>query len=95
MIGAPGLIDRLINRYHHLLAYRICDYLGMKKDKVLVHWACTKVLIYLIRNKFIFIKVKSSIPDNDIIEMIVSKLANIPGISYAEVASTGIILLIF
>lgn len=37
------LIDRLINRHEHLIAYRICEYLQMKPSKVLEHWACAKL----------------------------------------------------
>eukprot|EP01036_Dinobryon_divergens_P023470 gene23470-31820_t len=28
---------------HHFLALRICDSLSLKKERVLVHWACEKV----------------------------------------------------
>ncbi len=42
-IGPHVLIDRLVNRHQHLLAWRICEYLKLKSDKVLVHWACSKV----------------------------------------------------
>ena len=69
------LIDRLINRHQHLLALRICEYLQMKTDKVLVHWACTKV--------------KSKEDDITICNAISTKLKCLPGISYAEIASTA------
>jgi len=37
------LVDRLVNRRQHLLALRIAEYLKMKVDRILVHWACEKV----------------------------------------------------
>jgi len=37
------LIDRLVNRNEHLLAYKLCKFLNIKEDGVLVHWACEKV----------------------------------------------------
>ena len=37
------LVDRLIARHHHLLAYRISTYVDLPHDRVLVHWACAKV----------------------------------------------------
>lgn len=39
------LVNRLINRHHHLIALRIAEYLGMKTDRILVHWACEKVRV--------------------------------------------------
>jgi hypothetical protein len=77
-LGPLGLIDRLINRHQHLLAIRLCEYLKIKSDKVLVHWACAKVMA---RNNIE--------TDSSLSETIVAKLADIPGISYAEIASTA------
>jgi hypothetical protein len=37
------LVNRLIVRNHHFLASKICTYLKIKKDTVLVHWAREKV----------------------------------------------------
>ncbi|CAG8511137.1 12226_t:CDS:10 [Acaulospora morrowiae] len=70
------LIDRLINRHHHLLALRICEYLKMRIDRVLIHWACAKIK-------------KSKDDDETICRMIVDKLSNKPGLSYAEIARTA------
>lgn len=38
-----GLIARLLQRKHHYLASRICDYLSIPSDHVYVHWACLKL----------------------------------------------------
>ncbi|CAG8453383.1 779_t:CDS:10 [Ambispora leptoticha] len=70
------LIDRLINRHHHLLALRICEYLKMRSDRVLIHWACAKIK-------------KSKDDEETICRMIVDQLANKPGLSYAEIAKTA------
>eukprot|EP01104_Vermistella_antarctica_P013241 TRINITY_DN397_c0_g1_i3.p1 TRINITY_DN397_c0_g1~~TRINITY_DN397_c0_g1_i3.p1 ORF type:complete len:827 (-),score=204.45 TRINITY_DN397_c0_g1_i3:93-2573(-) len=69
------LIGRLIDLNHHLLAWRICQYLGIRGDRVLIHWACCKV--------------RTAPDDVDICDLIVSKLGVVPGISYAEIASTA------
>jgi len=53
----------------------ICKFLGMKFDRVLVHWACAKVA--------------SNISDKEICNEILSKLEHIPGIRYAEIASAA------
>lgn len=74
-IGPNVLIDRLINHHHHLLACRISEYLKIKVDRVLIHWACCKV--------------KSSASDQDTARAIVEKLSQVPGIAYAEIASTA------
>eukprot|EP00698_Gefionella_okellyi_P023700 TRINITY_DN8167_c0_g1_i1.p1 TRINITY_DN8167_c0_g1~~TRINITY_DN8167_c0_g1_i1.p1 ORF type:complete len:850 (-),score=211.21 TRINITY_DN8167_c0_g1_i1:1962-4364(-) len=70
------LVDRLVMRREYLLALRICNYLKLNKNRVLVHWACEKV--------------KTSTKSDEQIRMaIVSKLADAPGISYAEVAAAA------
>lgn len=74
-MGVPTLIERLTNRHHHILAWKICEYLKLSGDRVLVHWACAKV--------------KSPGTDAEISNMIVKKLINVPGISFAEIASTA------
>ena len=42
-----AVIDILIRRNHHLLAVRIADYLKVRSDKILIHWACAKVRWHL------------------------------------------------
>lgn len=85
LLGPQGLIDRLINRHEHLLALRISDYLKLRKDKVLVHWACTKIKS----------QASSVMPENELGHLIVSKLQqemeqneNV-SVSFAEIASTA------
>ncbi|KAI8822509.1 Vps16, N-terminal region-domain-containing protein [Fimicolochytrium jonesii] len=71
------LVDRLVMRHHHLLAFRICDYLTLSHDRVLIHWACTKI--------------KVSVDDEDTLcRLIVEKLGGREsGISYTEVAKVA------
>eukprot|EP00755_Sulcionema_specki_P016741 Sspe_Gene.62750::Locus_35449_Transcript_1_1_Confidence_1.000_Length_2716::g.62750::m.62750/K20180/VPS16; vacuolar protein sorting-associated protein 16 len=75
-VAPEVLIDRLINRRHYLLAYRISTYLNYKTDKVLVHWACAKVKT-------------SKASDEEITRCIVEKFKQCPRISYAGVAATA------
>ncbi|KAI8601749.1 Vps16, N-terminal region-domain-containing protein [Dissophora ornata] len=71
-----ALIDRLISRHQYLLAIRICEYLKMRTERILIHWACSKI--------------KRSNDDEDTIcRMVVEKLANKPGLSYSEIAKTA------
>ncbi|KAI8983029.1 Vps16, N-terminal region-domain-containing protein [Pilobolus umbonatus] len=75
-LGPEVLIDRLINRNHHLLAIRIAEYLKLRTNKILIHWACEKI--------------KSSTEDEEAIcRTIVDKLSKKPGLSYAEIAKTA------
>lgn len=74
-LSVEVLIDRLVNRFHHLLAFRICEYLELKPENVLVHWACAKV--------------RSEELDKSILESIKSKLQQCEGASYTLVASTA------
>lgn len=70
------LVNRLIARREYLLALRICDYLKLSKNRVLVHWACTKVT--------------SGQQDDQVRAAVVAKLAGVPGISYAEIADAAL-----
>ncbi|KAI8973476.1 Vps16, C-terminal region-domain-containing protein [Mycotypha africana] len=75
-LGPDALIDRLLNRNLHLLAIRIAEYLDLRTDRILIHWACEKI--------------KSSNEDEDTLcRMIVEKLAKKPGLSYAVIAKTA------
>jgi len=71
-----ALIDRLISRHQYLLAIRICEYLKMRTDRILIHWACSKIK-------------KSNDDEDTICRMVVEKLANKPGLSYSEIAMTA------
>ncbi|PRP78635.1 hypothetical protein PROFUN_13509 [Planoprotostelium fungivorum] len=73
-LGLPNIINRLVERHQHLLALRISQYAGLKQEKVLVHWACAKV-------------VGSTASPDEVLLSIVDKLKNSPGVSYAEIAS--------
>jgi hypothetical protein len=69
------LVHRLAARRHHLLASKICDYLKIRKDGVLVHWAQEKI--------------KSSpldqVTDAELLQMIRWRLEPVRGISYEEI----------
>ena len=34
------LVDRLVARHRHHLALQVCEYLGLRDERVVVHWAC-------------------------------------------------------
>jgi hypothetical protein len=70
------LVNRLISRGHYLLALRICEYLRLSKNRVLVHWACARV---------------ASGDKNEVIyPAIVAKLSGAAGVSYAEIADAAV-----
>jgi len=69
------LIDRLINRHHHLLALRICQYLRHNPERVLVHWACAKI------------KSSEEEDDDKLSGIIIDKLLSCPGLSFAKIAT--------
>jgi len=71
------LVDRLVARHLHLLALRICAYLRIHPERVLVHWACVKI------------RCCEEVSDERLGEIIVEKLAVCPGISFSAVASTA------
>ncbi|KAJ3040033.1 hypothetical protein HDV00_011482 [Rhizophlyctis rosea] len=76
-LTADVLVNRLIQRHHHLVALRICDYLKINRNRVLIHWGCAKI--------------KRSLHDEETLcRMIVEKLGeDSPGMSYIEVAKAA------
>ena len=75
LLTSEVLIDRLIQRNLHFLAYKICTYLPYfhkKTETVLIHWAKAKV--------------KTDAPPDEIVRGILEKFQLCPGISYKEVA---------
>ncbi|KAK9907253.1 hypothetical protein WJX75_000093 [Coccomyxa subellipsoidea] len=74
-LAMPVVVSRLINARRHLLALRIATLLGMGPEKVLVHWACTKV------------SAASDVPDAALRDAITARLAGCPGARYATVAA--------
>jgi len=43
LLSPEQLLSRLTSRSLHLLALRIANYLSLKPDSVLKHWACAKI----------------------------------------------------
>eukprot|EP01103_Thecamoeba_quadrilineata_P021359 TRINITY_DN9791_c0_g1_i1.p1 TRINITY_DN9791_c0_g1~~TRINITY_DN9791_c0_g1_i1.p1 ORF type:complete len:831 (-),score=151.81 TRINITY_DN9791_c0_g1_i1:20-2512(-) len=74
-MGIDSLIDRLVSHNFHLMALRLCDYLRRKTDRILVNWACAKV--------------KGNADSHETLRVIVEKLNNLPGVSYANIAATA------
>jgi len=70
-------VDRLVNRHLHFVACRICEFLKMKPNRVLIHWACCKV------------KRTLQLPDEVVRDMLFRKMSKCPGISYVEVAQAA------
>lgn len=66
---------RLINAYHHLLASKICESMGMNQDEVLRHWACARIFAD-----------GSTTDDEDLKSIIVDKLVGCKGVKYATIA---------
>ncbi|CAK9781051.1 putative vacuole organization and biogenesis-related protein [Cutaneotrichosporon oleaginosum] len=79
--GPPALITRLLTRNQHLLALRISQYLGLRPDPVLKHWAAARIM----RSKADPRDVES---DAALCDAIVDKFENEgeKGVSYAEIA---------
>lgn len=73
----PVLLDRLVLRHQHCLAFRMCNYLKIPEEegtkKILAHWACYKVE-------------QKHLDEEQVAVAIANKLSSTPGISYAEIA---------
>ncbi|VVT56732.1 uncharacterized protein SAPINGB_P005238 [Magnusiomyces paraingens] len=70
------LIDRLLLRKMHLLAFKCAEYLRLPQDKIYIHWACCKVR-------------SSKEDDESVCREIVNRLGSHAGISYEEIAQTA------
>lgn len=70
------LIDRLLVRQMHLLAFKCTQYLRLPQYKVYIHWACSKVRT-------------STGDDETVCREIVAKLGSLSGVSYEEIATTA------
>ncbi|KJE95370.1 vacuolar assembling/sorting protein VPS16 [Capsaspora owczarzaki ATCC 30864] len=76
VITPTGLIDRLVLRRQHFLAFRVCEYLKLPQDRVLINWACAKI--------------RQPAEDPAVVcQAVVEKLANVRGISYTEIAKVA------
>jgi hypothetical protein len=87
MLHPLRLITRLTSRNMHLLALRVSEFLNLKPDPVLKHWACAKIS-----------KSRPSVTataggpelngDDEICRVIVEKFEGLGGVdvSYAEIA---------
>jgi hypothetical protein len=78
-LSPDKLIDRLLARLEHLLAYRLSQYLNLDVSRVLLHWACVKVKSTL----------SSQWSEQDLFEQIVDKLQNYP-VPYSKIAATAL-----
>lgn len=72
-LSPSNLIDRLLLRKMHLLAFRCAEYLQLPQEKIYIHWACCKVR-------------SSNEDDVTVCREIVAKLSSQTGISYEEIA---------
>uniref|UniRef100_K3XBW1 Vacuolar protein sorting-associated protein 16 homolog n=1 Tax=Globisporangium ultimum (strain ATCC 200006 / CBS 805.95 / DAOM BR144) TaxID=431595 RepID=K3XBW1_GLOUD len=71
------VISRLVAMRHHFLALKICEYMKITTDRVLVHWACEKVKA----------ATSSNVADEELVALIRKKLKNATLVSYADIAS--------
>jgi len=72
------IIERLKNQRNYLLAFRLCKYLRAPADHVLTAWAADKIRSASTTTNFI--------PDDQLLNLIVSKFKLCPGLSFAEPA---------
>lgn len=70
------LIQRLVNRGHHLLALRVSEFVKIPTDCIYIHWACMKVKV-------------SADDEDSICRMITTRLSEKRGISFEKIAQTA------
>lgn len=73
-----ALVHRLVKRNMHFLALKICDYLQLRKDLVLVHWACEKIRT-----------ASPAMRDEELRDLIHERLRTYGRVSYLEIANAA------
>lgn len=83
-IGPSSLISHLLSRNLHLLALRISQYLSLRPDPVLKHWAAAKIM----RSKGVDPSERGVGEDEALCRTIVGKFEKEGerGVSYADIA---------
>eukprot|EP00127_Corallochytrium_limacisporum_P000610 Clim_evm9s22 gene=Clim_evmTU9s22 len=76
-LGLEAVISRLLERHHHLLAFRICEWMNMDLQGVLDHWACLKT------------QESSALSDDEVAQLIFDKMDGIRGISFRAVSEAA------
>ncbi|CAI5715278.1 unnamed protein product [Peronospora destructor] len=76
-LTAEVVVSRLVAMRHHFLALKICEYLNIPTDRVLVHWACEKVKA----------ATSSNVPDEELVGLVRKRLKNATLVSYADIAN--------
>lgn len=76
--GPGGLIGRLLAARRHLLALRLCEFLGLPPARVMQHWAAAKMGASL------------ALSDRQLLDVLMDKLRGCPGIPFGEVASEAL-----
>lgn len=75
IVTAEVIVQRLIHRKQHFLAYRISKYLDLAVDKTLEHWAMCKIEC-----------TPSKVKDAELVNMIHEKVCSFPSFSYAKLS---------
>lgn len=88
-IGAERLIKRLTNRNHHLLSLHITNYLFLRPDSVLKHWARGKIARSRSGARALAQGASANAADDETCRAIVAKFEMQPSVSYAEIARTA------
>ncbi|RLN48595.1 hypothetical protein BBJ29_008542 [Phytophthora kernoviae] len=76
-LTAEVVVSRLVAMRHHFLALKMCEYLKIPTDRVLVHWACEKVKA----------ATSSNVSDEELVALVRKKLKNATLVSYADIAN--------
>lgn len=75
-LGPLQLINRLLLRNAHLLAFKVAELLRLPKENIYVHWACAKIR-------------RSQTDDDSTYAVVVQKVAEVSGINYEEIAQVA------
>nr|CCA23589.1 vacuolar protein sortingassociated protein putative [Albugo laibachii Nc14] len=87
-LSAEVAISRLVAFRQHFLALKICSYLKVSTDRVLVHWACEKVKSVAAAQEASGASSESQAQsDDELVSLVCRKLKTATSVSYADIAS--------
>ncbi|KAJ9083129.1 Vacuolar protein sorting-associated protein 16 [Entomophthora muscae] len=86
-LGIDKVIERLLEIHQHFLSLKLCEYLHLPSDRVVIHWACSKVCFVW---KGLTIQIRASLDDEETTSRIVlDKIGRRPGLSYHHIAKVA------
>lgn len=90
-VPITSIISRLTQRNHHLLSIKLSEFLNLKPDSILKHWAKSKIsrMKSMTPNSVVIGSSESNEIEDQVSESIIKKFAQQPSANYSSVAKVA------